>query len=128
MTELGDRSRGLLAWQWQHYPGNHTDKRNLVIHLITVPIFWGGTIAMLGAPMASGLTSIVSSFAAGLVMCVLAMAAQGRGHKLEAVPPIPFRGPLDVIARIFVEQWITFPRFVLSGAIAKAWSAGSRSG
>jgi hypothetical protein len=113
-----------LAWQWQHYPGNHADRRNLVIHLITVPIFWGGTVAMLGAPLAGGLTAMASSFAAGLVMCVVAMAAQGRGHKLETVPPIPFRGPVDVIARIFVEQWLTFPRFVLSGQIARAWSAG----
>ena len=93
-----------------------------VIHLITVPIFWGGTVAVLGAPMAGGLTSILASVGAGLVMCIAAMAAQGRGHKLESVRPIPFRGPLDVIGRIVVEQWITFPRFVLSGAIARAWS------
>ncbi len=128
MTDPGDRSSGLLAWQWQHYPGNHTDRRNLVIHLITVPIFWGGTVAVLGAPMAGGLASILASVGAGLVMCIAAMAAQGRGHKLESVPPIPFRGPLDVIGRIVVEQWITFPRFVLSGAIAKAWSGAPRSG
>ena len=128
MTDAADRSAGLLAWQWQHYPGNHTDRRNLVIHLLTVPIFWGGTVAMLGAPMAGSVGSIVGSLVGGLVMCALAMAAQGRGHKLETVPPIPFRGPHDVIARIFVEQWITFPRFVLSGQIAKAWSAALRSG
>jgi hypothetical protein len=51
------------------------------------------------------------------------MAVQGRGHRLEKNAPVPFRGPLDVLARIFVEQWVTFPRFVLSGGFARAWRA-----
>ena len=52
---------------------------------------------------------------------VVAVAAQGRGHKIEARPPAPFRSPLDVVARLLVEQLITFPRFVLSGGFARAW-------
>jgi hypothetical protein len=59
----------------------------------------------------------------GLVLLPLAMAAQGRGHRLEKVPPAPFAGPLDVVARIFAEQLITFPRFVLSGGFTRAWRA-----
>ena len=39
--------------------------------------------------------------------------------------PIPFRGPIDVGSRIFVEQWVTFPRFVLSGGLAQAWRAAT---
>jgi hypothetical protein len=54
---------------------------------------------------------------------VLVIAAQGRGHKGEATRPVPFRGPLDVVARLFVEQWLTFPRYVLSGGFAQAWQA-----
>jgi hypothetical protein len=34
---------------------------------------------------------------------------------------VPFEGPLDVLSRIVLEQWITFPRFVLSGSFARAW-------
>jgi len=49
------------------------------------------------------------------------VVAQGRGHKLETTAPAPFRGPADVAARLFVEQWITFPRFVFSGQFARAW-------
>jgi hypothetical protein len=31
-----------------------------------------------------------------------------------------------VIARLLVEQWITFPRFVVSGGFARAWRSTSR--
>jgi hypothetical protein len=58
---------------------------------------------------------------AGIASMTLAMAAQGRTHKLEQTPPVPFRGPGDVLARILAEQWITFPRFVLTGEFEKAW-------
>jgi hypothetical protein len=27
----------------------------------------------------------------------------------------------NAISRIFLEQWVTFPRFVLSGAWMRAW-------
>jgi hypothetical protein len=55
------------------------------------------------------------------------MALQGRGHRGELVHPVPFAGPVDVVSRIFAEQLITFPRFVLSGQFARAWrESGSR--
>jgi len=50
-----------------------------------------------------------------------AVASQGRGHAMEAARPVAFRGPADFVARFFVEQWVTFPRFVLSGGFAQAW-------
>ena len=56
-----------------------------------------------------------------------AVAAQGRGHGREAVRPVPFRGAADVAVRIVVEQWVTFPRFVLSGGFARAWTASLAS-
>jgi hypothetical protein len=44
------------------------------------------------------------------------------------VRPVPFAGPVDVVSRIFAEQLITFPRFVLSGQFARAWrESGTRS-
>ncbi|MFY0580939.1 hypothetical protein ACN28S_47860 [Cystobacter fuscus] len=61
----------------------------------------------------------------GVVAMVGAMAAQGRGHRMESVAPVPFRGPWDVLARIFAEQWVTFPRFVLSGGFARARRANA---
>ena len=45
----------------------------------------------------------------------VAFLLQGAGHKREAEAPVPFDGPLDFVGRVLVEQFITFPRFVLSG-------------
>jgi hypothetical protein len=106
----------LLQWQWQLYPDNHHDRGNLILHLLTVPLFMTGTLALVLAPWLS-----LWLLAAGPAAMLTAMALQGRGHKRETVAPVPFAGPLDVVARIFVEQWITFPRYVASGAWARAW-------
>ncbi|WP_224372432.1 terminase [Hyalangium versicolor] len=115
---MDDRSEGLLTWQWNLYTDNHSQRSNLIMHAVTVPLFQLGTLLLFTSP----LTSIWLALP-GLVGMVGAMAVQGRGHRLETTPPVPFRGPLDVVARIFVEQWITFPRFVLSGGFARAWRA-----
>jgi hypothetical protein len=110
-----DTSPGLLQAQWSHYREVHNDKKNLVIHAFTVPVFMAGTVLFALAPFVSAGLAL-----AGVGAMFGAMAAQGRGHRLEAAPPAPFRGPLDVIARIFAEQWITFPRYVLCGHFGRA--------
>ena len=107
--------RSFLAWQWAHYGEGHRDRLNLAIHAATVPIFWLGTCALALAPMAR-----VVGATAGVLGLILPVVAQGRGHRGEATAPSPFRGPGDFLARIFAEQWITFPRFVLSGGVARA--------
>ncbi len=117
MNELAtsdDRAGGLLAWQWRGYPVFHRARANLLIHLLTVPLFWAGLLSLLGA-----LVNVRSAW--GGLLLLVPLAAQGRGHKLEGAPPIPFRGPFDVISRFTVEQLVNFPRFVLSGGWAKAW-------
>jgi hypothetical protein len=106
---------GLLGRQWAQYGEAHGDRRNLVIHLATVPVFMAGTVAVLGAPFVSWWLA-----PAGLIAMFVAMAAQGKGHALEHAKPAPFRSRLDFVSRIFAEQWITFPRFVLSGGVARA--------
>lgn len=113
-----DSNEGLLSWQWSLYARGHVARRNLVIHALTQPLFCAGTLALLSAPV-SGLVTGVG----GLVAMVITVAAQGAGHAKEATPPVPSRGPLDIPIRILAEQWITFPRFVLSGGFARAWRA-----
>ena len=110
------RPEGLLAWQWSLYRDGHRDHGNLVIHLLTVPIFWAGTLAVPLAALGPWWLA-----PAGLGAMVTAVASQGRGHRREKTEPVPFRGPLDVVARLFAEQWITFPRYLLSGALARRW-------
>ena len=113
-----DEERGsLLSWQWAHYPSGHADRTNLIIHAITAPLFWSGLATLVLAPISGAPLGALG----GLVLIVIAIAAQGRGHKREQVAPLPFRGPLDVVARLFVEQLVTFPRFVLSGGFTRAW-------
>ncbi|UJR84938.1 terminase [Sandaracinus amylolyticus] len=113
-----DEERGsLLSWQWTHYPSGHADRTNLLIHAITAPLFWSGLATLVLAPISGAPLGALG----GLVLIVIAVAAQGRGHKREQVGPLPFRGPFDVVARLFVEQLVTFPRFVLSGGFARAW-------
>jgi hypothetical protein len=55
-----------------------------------------------------------------LVLTGVSLAIQGRGHGREPVPPEPFTSPFNAITRIIVEQWVTFPRFVFSGAWRRA--------
>lgn len=116
MADLDPRPGGLLAWQWSLYPGGHTTRLNLTIHVLTVPLFQVGTIALVASPVLGLVFAI-----AGLLAMVAAMAAQGRGHASETERPARFRGPVDVLARFMAEQWITFPRFVFSGEFARAW-------
>jgi hypothetical protein len=114
------REGGLLRWQWSLYPAAHRDRRNLAVHLITAPLFVAGTCVLLASPVLGWVGAPV-----GAAAMLVTVVAQGRGHKLEQAAPAPFRGPADVAARLFVEQWITFPRFVFSGRFVRAWLAAA---
>jgi len=109
----------LLSWQWQHYATGHRDRRNLLLHILTAPIFLAGVASLI-----TGLARLTWPLAvSGFVAILAVMIVQGRGHRREASSPIAFLGPFDVLARIFAEQLITFPRFVLSGGWLRAWRA-----
>jgi hypothetical protein len=102
---------GLLRRQWEGYGTYHQDRRNVVVHLVAVPAFMlGNVLALAGAALLSPMLLV-----AGVALGAGSLAAQGRGHRLEPVPPLPFAGPADFVKRLLAEQWITFPRFVLSG-------------
>jgi hypothetical protein len=101
----------LLRWQWDGYARYHRSRANLLLHIVVVPLFLAGDLAIL-----LGLATLAWAPAvAGIAAIAISLALQGRGHRLEPVPPEPFTGPLNAVARLLCEQWITFPRFVLSG-------------
>jgi phage terminase small subunit len=109
------RPGGLIAWQWATYDRNHRDRLNLVLHFVAVPAFIAGVLSSLRL-------ATLGLFAPAAVMlgvAALAFLVQGIGHRREAEAPIPFSGPLDVVGRILVEQFITFPRFVFTGGWAR---------
>jgi hypothetical protein len=115
------RSQPLLQWQRSLYDDNHTGRGTLLVHALTNPLFLLGNLALVTSPV----TSLWAALA-GLAMMAVAMAAQGKTHARERVAPVPFDGPLDAAARIFAEQWVTFPRFVMDGGFARAWRAAVR--
>ena len=118
-----ERKGGLLAWQWSRYPATHRDRRNLLVHALTAPLFLAGVCALVaGLLQARWVLAGV-----GLLGVALPVVLQGRTHTLETNAPAPFRGPADVAVRLFVEQWVTFPRYVLSGGFARAWRASAPS-
>jgi hypothetical protein len=111
----------LLSWQWQGYATNHVTRRNLVLHILTVPAFLAGLAVALASPLV-GLPWLL----AGLRAMAIALVAQGRGHRGEPAAPVPFTGPGDFASRFFVEQLVNFPRFVITGGWGRAWSAAGR--
>jgi hypothetical protein len=106
----------LLRWQWQGYPRYHRSRANLLLHIVLVPLFVLGNVVLLVALAQRSWSAVLVA----LFAMVVSVALQGRGHRLEATPPEPFTSPANALARIFCEQWVTFPRFVLSGGWYRA--------
>ena len=113
----------LLSWQWDGYPRYHRSRTNLLVHIVAVPFFLLGNVGLVVALVRGSLVIA----ALGLVCMVASVAAQGRGHRAEENPPEPFTGPVNAVARLFLEQWITFPRFVLSGGWSRALRQSPRT-
>jgi hypothetical protein len=113
---LGPMRSNLVSWQWSGYADNHAARSNLVLHLITVPMFIAGLAAVVTSPLTGS-----GWLGAGAGAMLIALVAQGRGHRGESSAPVPFTGPGDFITRFLSEQLISFPRFVLSGGWLRAW-------
>jgi hypothetical protein len=112
----------LLSWQLERYPDNHRTRANLVVHIVTAPLF---ALAMVAIPVSAWLGAY-PVLGASVAIQVLTLVLQGRGHAGEQKPPIPFLSPVDFVARFVAEQTVTFPRFVFSGGFARAWSGSRR--
>lgn len=101
----------LLQRQWAGYREAHCSRVNILIHALTAPVFLLGSVSTaLGVLTLSPWPAM-----AGVVAMASAMGLQALGHRLELDQPAPFAGVGDVIARIFAEQWVTFPRYLVSG-------------
>ena len=111
----------LLAAQWRDYAERHRDRVNLLIHIVAVPLFWIGAINAIGALLFSGVVYALG----GVILAALALFAQGIGHDREALQPQTFAGPWDFAQRIAAEQFVTFPRFVISGGWWRNLNAGA---
>jgi len=92
---MSKRLPNLHAWQWRGYHHNHRNPTNLALDL--------------------------GQLAVGIIALIAGLGLQRQGHRLEAEQPEPFSDHKDAIGRLLVEQFVTFPRFVLSGAWWRAW-------
>jgi len=101
----------LLRWQWSAYLNYHASRTNLFIHIAAVPMFLLANISLIVSLFELSLFRALIS----LIAMVFAFGLQARGHSMEKNPSVPFSGPGNALARIFLEQWINFPRFVFSG-------------
>jgi hypothetical protein len=115
--------RELLRWQWEGYSRYHQSRANLGLHVVAVPLFIASNVCLLAS---LAMQDALGMFL-GAAFTLVSVIAQGRGHRTEPVPPEPFTGAANAISRIFLEQWITFPRFVLSGGWARNWRAAQAS-
>jgi hypothetical protein len=109
----------LLAWQWDGYQEYHQSKANLLIHIVAVPAFLLANLHFIfrlidGSYLMASLS---------LIGMIASIAVQGIGHKKESTPSIPFSSAGNAISRLLLEQWINFPRFVLTGGWWRAWRA-----
>lgn len=107
----------LARWQWQDYADYHQTRRNLRIHIVAVPAFLAGNLLLVvGLALASPVIAV-----AGPLLSIAAFGVQGFGHKNELLVPKRFTGPLNFLGRMFMEQWVTFPRFVATGGWLRNW-------
>lgn len=111
MNAMNDYGESLLAHQWHGYGLYHRSRRNLFIHIVAVPLFLLGNVVL----AVSLLRGAWIAALIGVVLTAVSLMAQGRGHRSEPNPAEPFTSPLSAVLRLLAEQWISFPRFVLSG-------------
>ncbi|MCS3902858.1 hypothetical protein J2T55_000866 [Methylohalomonas lacus] len=107
----------LLRWQWSAYPSTHTHRVNLLVHVVTWPFFVSGSLMIVAGIilLQPALTLL------GLLGTSGAAMAQLQSHRFEPQAPARFSSPWDLIRRFLAEQFVTFPRFLLSGGFAAAW-------
>lgn len=117
----------LVEKQWSDYADRHRNRNDLLIHLIAVPVLWVGAfqvlgglfLVLLGVPGAFGMLVWAAVLIGG------SLFAQARGHAMEAVEPEKFRDAGDFARRLLSEQFINFPRFVLSGRWLRNFQSAS---
>lgn len=109
----------LLDWQWRDYSERHRNRMNLLIHIVAVPLFWLGSINVVTAVLFEGAMHALGA----AILVGLSLFAQGRGHEMEALQPEPFTTIWEFVRRIVAEQFVTFPRFLVSGG----WYANLKS-
>jgi hypothetical protein len=110
--------------QWDGYAERHRNKVNLLIHIVTVPLVWFACIQVLGGLvlMLIGVGGLQMWIYAAILIA-LALFAQNYGNGMEqSRRPAP-SNPKDFAIHAAAEQFVTFPRFVLTGGWLRNFQA-----
>lgn len=99
------------------YSHAHAHRTNLLIHLVTVPLF---ILAHLGLVAAISYRKPLPAMTC-VGVALVSLGLQRNGHALEAQAPKPFSSGWNFATRLYTEQFYTFPKFVLSGEFQKNW-------
>ncbi|MEM7061747.1 MAG: terminase [Cyanobacteria bacterium P01_B01_bin.77] len=101
------------------YAQVHTHRTNLLIHSVAVPLFILAHIGLVAA--ISYRKPLPALTCVGVVAASLGL--QRKGHALEEQAPEPFSSGWNFAARLYTEQFYTFPKFLLSREFQQAWLA-----
>jgi hypothetical protein len=111
-----------VAEQIRDYQRVHRSRRNLLLHAVAIPLFWAGLFIM-ALSFKGGLTGV----GVGLAALAGSIGLQGIGHKLEIETARPFTGFGNFLLRLSTESLVVFPRYLVSGGFARAWTQASNS-
>lgn len=105
------------------YAGQHRDRTTLLVHLMFVPLFMLASASML-VFLLSG-NWVLALLAA--VACTVSLLVQGAVHRrtVRLLPKADSR--IAALGQLLREQWIEFPRFVLSGGWLRAYRAAGQA-
>lgn len=103
--------RETIGWQWKGYAKYHQNKGNLLVHVFAVPLIWFSVVMFVYGILKFSLVAVFLGFIAIFVSLIL----QNIGHKREQNPAVPFENKTDFLKRLLCEQFVTFPRFILTG-------------
>lgn len=101
----------------EDYGRQHRNPWNLLLHAVTVPLFLIAVACSLMAPFTSHWASWWGS---GVFLAVYSALLQRFGHSLEADKPAR-RGVGAIVGSFLWEQFVAFPRFVLSRGFSRSW-------
>ncbi len=104
------------------YARLHKNPMNLLIHVVTVPLF---LLAAGVALLCPWLPRWEMWWGGSVALAFYAVFLQRFGHRLEGERG-PRRGFGAGIAGFLVEQFATFPRFVISGGWLRNWQGARR--
>ena len=107
----------LVDQQWGDYAERHRNKTHLMLKVVAVPLVWLAGVQAFGAlllmlmPGVSGFSVLLWA----LVLVAISVFLQYRGAAMEASPPKPFAFTKDTALRLAADNFVNFPRFLLTG-------------